>query len=215
MATTTTARPAASAPRSAWAEYAHDEYGIGCEGMTKAAIIAEIDDLDATDPEDRALVALDGDLDDDEPDDLTDVPEALQFSATIDDDDVDADDDVADLSSIDIKIDGNTFTLSRPSDTALAIRLAEYNAAETVMDQALALLGIISTSLDRTGYVYVRQLLMAPRQEGRRFNENLLANITQTIMDRWGGGEKIKRKADEKRRAANRAARRARAKSRR
>ncbi|MFT4086130.1 MAG: hypothetical protein QM658_03095 [Gordonia sp. (in: high G+C Gram-positive bacteria)] len=127
----------------------------------------------------------------DEYDDLADVPEALQFTATVDDDSVDDE-----AGPLDITIDGIKFTLIPPSQTALSLRYAEYNAAETTMDQALALLGIISTAMDRAGYVYLRQNLLAPRQSGRRFNENLLADLVNTILERWAGGEEIQRDQD-------------------
>lgn len=143
----------------------------------------------AADDYDDVDLESDVDLDDDSDDDG--VPEHLQFTAT-----VETDDDEDAKGPLTITIDGLTVTLVPPSDTALAIRYAEYQGAETVMDQALALIGLLSTAMDRTSYIYLRQQLLAPRQSGKKFNDSLLSDLAELILERWGGGEKVQRDQD-------------------
>ena len=198
--------PAENAPKSKWAAYAADEYGLDVDGMTRAEIIAAC--ADAADDAAADLDTLVDDIDDYEEEEG--VPAALQFAAEIDDDT----DRTADAGPLRIEIDGWPATLNPPSETALAIRYAEYAGAETVMDQALAMLGLISTSMDKSSYLVLRQKMLSPRTEGKRFNDKLIADILELILDRWGGGREVPKRAQPKTNlrpiGGNRATRRAR-----
>lgn len=187
MATQTVTRPAPSAPRSKWAEYADTEYELETGGMTRKQIIAAIEELDDAELLGEPVNVIDSDVDEDEDiDDIADVPDSLVFTSELD-----RDDDEDELPAIPIEIDGIKWLLSPPSPTALALRIAEYSAAQNLQDQYLAMLGIISTSLDQSGFVYLRQRMLEPARAGKKFNEALIGTILTTILERWGAGQSL------------------------
>ena len=141
----------------------------------------------------------------DDADDLTDVPDEFIFDTQVDDD-VDDGDPLNE--SVPILIDGISFELGRPSDAALSQRAAELWSADNLMDQMLAMQAIVSTSIDRAGYVYVRQQMLGLRVPGKKFNPELIGKLVEIILDRWGGGRKAPELIKENPRPANRGQRR-------
>lgn len=155
---------------------------------------------------------LDDVLDVDRPDDdvpavdeIADVAAEFVFHTQVDDD---VDDEDPLNAPIPIVLDDIRFELNRPSDAALSQRAAELYGADNLMDQMLAMQNIVSTSIDRAGWVYVRQQMLGLRTPGKKFNPELIGRLVEIILDRWGGGRKAPDLIDENPRPANRQQRR-------
>lgn len=115
--------------------------------------------------------------------DPTDIPEELQFQTTIDDEDA--------AEAIPVMINGIRFSLNKPDPSALAWRLGELNAAPDPMAQMMSMLGVLSTSLDKTAYLMIRERMLALKEPGKRFDPTLIGTLVKTILEKWGGGQEL------------------------
>ncbi|WP_328856918.1 hypothetical protein OG579_17120 [Williamsia herbipolensis] len=117
------------------------------------------------------------------------VDAGLDFGDGLLDDSIDADDPLNE--AIPIRLGGLVFKLQRPSDSALALSAAELYAAPTLMEQYLAMLKVIQTSLEHAGMQLLRQKAMGPRVAGKQFDDQIVGTICATIFERWGQGRKL------------------------
>lgn len=130
-------------------------------------------------------------------DDLKDVPQELRFDTDIDEDASETNPDDPHNQPIPITINGVRFSLNPPDEAALSVRMAEMYTAATLADQILAMQGVISTSLDRAGYMLIRQQMLGLRVPGKKFNPELIGRLCELILNKWGGGRKLPERIDQ------------------
>ena len=143
---------------------------------------AEEPSLDADDDE--------TDVDDDDAADI-EVPEELQFST--------GDYDTK-VESITIKLNGWDVELRRPPRPTLLLSATAWSTNSTDLDRAAAIMDLINACLDETGRRILRSAMYDPEVA---FNEDLLSDLMDLILTKWGegvDGNRAQRRAAKKKR---------------
>lgn len=112
------------------------------------------------------------------------IPDDLQFSTTTPDDDEESE-------PIWVTIDGIRCRLNQPDEMALGWRLGELNSAQDVFGQVLALLGVLGTSIDKTGYLIIKERMLSLKEPGKKFDPEIVVNLVNLILDKWGNGRTV------------------------
>lgn len=129
-------------------------------------------------------------------DDVDDVPIELQFTSDTG--------ERRNPETVPIKINGERFTLTQPSDTLIYLLAGSFSAAASVGEQVRAMMELLDVCLDPAGIEYMRRLITS---SDNSFDDELLGTLTAVILETWA--PKVAEGADLKKKApANRAQRR-------
>lgn len=149
-------------------------------------LAADFDDdvslIQMADEKEAAAKAIDGldadELQDDEADDLGDIPEEFQFNTK-------KAGDEREPETQPIAINGRKgFVLTQPSESALfilAARITSDNA--TNQDRTLSMLELVRMCLGPVGYSYLHELMMDPRSN---FDDDEVGRMAMGIINKWG-----------------------------
>ena len=124
-------------------------------------------------------------------DDDIEVPEELQFST--------GDYDTK-VESITIKLNGWDVELRRPPRPTLLLSATAWSTNSTDLDRAAAIMDLINACLDETGRRILRSAMYDPEVA---FNEDLLSDLMDLILTKWGegvDGNRAQRRAAKKKR---------------
>lgn len=130
-------------------------------------------------------------------DDDEDVPEEYQFTSDTGED--------REVERFRIRIDGEPFYLYRPSDSLIYMLAGTLATGSDMVERLNAMMQLVQVSLDDAGVMFLRRR-MADRRNN--FDDNLLADLTRTILERWSPGQVDKFDAGQKAASGNRATRR-------
>jgi hypothetical protein len=132
----------------------------------------DIDEYDELDED----VELDDDYDGEDDEDEVEVPDELKFSTGDDEDDVD---------SVEIELNGTKVTLYQPSNGALLMSAAAWSETGSAFERLHHTLNIINACLDDLGVRILREAMYSRK---KKFKDEVLFDILDTILTRWGDG---------------------------